>query len=107
MVRRVLVHESVWDEVPPVARDRVRDAMRAVGDAGRPAVMRRRLGIEPGTKFLIIEEGGGLVLKPLRPEDLEEEFASVLDRLQEAFAAAGLDRAEVERELEAHRSGTG
>lgn len=71
-----------------------------------PAEIRRRLGISEGTKLLILEEGGDLVLKPLREEDLEETFASTLDRLHRAFEEAGLSREEVDEEVQAHRGET-
>lgn len=69
-----------------------------------PADIRRRLGLEEGTKFLILEEGGDLVLKPLHPEDVEETFAAVVERLHAAFEAAGLDQDVVEEELADHRA---
>lgn len=72
-----------------------------------PADIRRRLGITEGTKFLILEDGGDLVLKPLQEEDLEETFESTLARLHEAFEEAGVTPAEAAAEVEDHRRENG
>lgn len=91
----------------PSAMDVALSTLSANGQIVIPAAIRRRLGLSEGTKFLIIEEGGSLVLKPLGQDVLEEEFASVLARLHRAFEAAGVAREDASGEVEAHRSGTG
>lgn len=90
----------------PSVMDVALSTLSANGQIVIPADIRRRLGLGAGTKVLIIEEGGSLVLKPLGREVLEEEFASVLARLHRAFEEAGVARSDVEAEIEDHRSGT-
>lgn len=90
----------------PSPMDVALSTLSANGQIVIPADIRRRLGLAEGTKFLIIEEGGNLVLKPLGQEVLEEEFASVLDRLHRAFEEAGVAREDAAGEVEAHRSET-
>lgn len=59
-----------------------------------PEEIRKRLGLEPGTRFVVLGEGDTVVLKTIRTPDLEE-FDTLLARARAAAAEAGLEESEV------------
>jgi len=61
-----------------------------------PEEIRNRLGLLPGEQFVVIGEGDVVVLKTLKPPNLEE-LKPLLDRVQKAAEAAGVTPEDVER----------
>ena len=61
-----------------------------------PEEIRNRLGLEPGEQFVVIGEGDVVVLKTLKPPNLEE-LKPLLDKVQRAAEAAGVTAEDVER----------
>lgn len=54
-----------------------------------PEEIRKRLGLEPGARFVVLGEGDTVILKAIRTPDLSE-FDSLLARARAAAAEAGL-----------------
>jgi len=61
-----------------------------------PEEIRNRLGLQPGAQFVVIGEGDVVVLKTLKPPQLEE-LKPLLDKVQKAAEAAGVTPEDVER----------
>lgn len=59
-----------------------------------PEEIRRRLGLEPGTRFVVLGEGDTVILKTIRTPDLKE-FDTLLARARAAAAEAGLEESDV------------
>ena len=74
-----------------------------MGEKGQvviPQALRRQMGVEPKTKFIVFGQGDTIVLKRLQLPDVRKEWEKV-------FAAADkkgkVSEADVAREVEAHR----
>ena len=63
-----------------------------------PEEIRNRLGLEPGDQFVVVGEGNVVILKTVEPPD-PRELKALMDRVQEAAAAAGVTPEEVERAI--------
>lgn len=63
-----------------------------------PEEIRNRLGLEPGAQFVVIGEGDVVVLKMLKPPNLEE-LKPLLDQVQAAAEAAGVTPDDVEQAI--------
>lgn len=59
-----------------------------------PEEIRRRLGLEPGTRFVVVGEGDTVVLRTIRAPELEEVDA-LLARARGAAARAGLEESDI------------
>lgn len=64
-----------------------------------PEDIRKRLGLEPGTRFVVLGEGDTVVLKTIRPPRWEE-FDSLVSRARAAGRAAGLRKADLVEAIE-------
>ncbi len=53
--------------------------MSANGQIVIPSEIRKKAGLKPSTKFLIINEGGNILLKQLNEESLKEELKLIKD----------------------------
>jgi AbrB family looped-hinge helix DNA binding protein len=79
----------------------VRPATTKLSSRGQvviPEEIRTRLGLESGVRFVVVGEGDVIVLKALKPPR-PEEFAKLLDEVQEAARQAGITPEDVERAL--------
>ncbi|MEQ9400235.1 MAG: AbrB/MazE/SpoVT family DNA-binding domain-containing protein [Longimicrobiales bacterium] len=63
-----------------------------------PEEIRNRLGLEPGDQFVVVGEGNVVILKAVEPPD-PRELRALMDRVQEAAAAAGVTPEEVEQAI--------
>ena len=68
-----------------------------------PEPIRRRLGLEAGTEFVVLGEGGTVVLKVVDPPSMRE-FDGIVARAREDARRAGLRRSDVAVAIEAVRS---
>lgn len=59
-----------------------------------PEEIRRRLGLEPGTRFVVVGEGDTVVLRTIRVPSLED-VDPLLDRARAAAVEAGLEESEI------------
>lgn len=59
-----------------------------------PEEIRKRLGLEPGARFVVVGEGDTVVLRVIRAPDLSE-FDSLLARARAAAAEAGLEQSHI------------
>jgi len=63
-----------------------------------PEEIRRRLGLEPGVRFVVVGEGDVVVLKALKTPDLSD-FKDLLDEAQKSAEEAGLTKEDVDAAL--------
>ena len=68
-----------------------------------PEEIRRRLGLETGTQFVVVGEGDVVVLKALKAPRMAD-FEALLDEAQKSAEAAGLTPADIERAIREVRS---
>jgi AbrB family looped-hinge helix DNA binding protein len=70
-----------------------------------PEEIRNRLGLEPGTQFVVVGEGDVILLKAVEAPKLTD-FKALLDRAQKSAKPAGVMAADVERAVrEARKRG--
>lgn len=58
-----------------------------------PESIRDRCGFEPGLEFLVIENAGELVFRPIQP--VTSDFKAIMARARKAARKAGLKRSDV------------
>jgi len=63
-----------------------------------PEEIRRRLGLEPGVRFVVVGEGDVVVLKALKTPNLSD-FEDLLDEAQKSAEEAGLTKEDLEAAL--------
>jgi len=68
------------------------------GQVGIPEEIRRRLGLEPGVRFVVVGEGDVVVLKALKTPNLSD-FEDLLDEAQKSAEEAGLTKEDLEAAL--------
>lgn len=68
-----------------------------------PETIRRRLGLEAGTEFVVLGEDGTVVLKVVDPPSMRE-FDRIVSRAREDARRAGLRRSDIAAAIEAVRS---
>jgi len=59
-----------------------------------PEEIRKRLGLEPGTRFVVLGEDDTVILKTIRPPSLDQ-FDSLLSHARSAARSAGLRKRDV------------
>ena len=64
-----------------------------------PEEIRKRLGLEPGTQFVVVGEGDTVVLKTIVAPDLGQ-FHELLAEARRAAKKAGLKRADIKAAIE-------
>ncbi len=78
----------------------------ARGQVVIPQDIRKEIGIEEGTQFLVYTEDDAIVLKPILATDkikALKEFEKVLAPLRRKFKTAGLTEKDIEEEIHAYR----
>ena len=68
-----------------------------------PEAIRRRLGLQPGTEFVVLGEDGTVILKVIDPPSMRE-FDAIVARAREDARRAGLRRSDIAAAIEAVRS---
>lgn len=77
-------------------------AITTLGERGQiviPQKLRKHLGMQPKTKFLVFGQGDLIILKRLTLPDVAKEW----DKIFAVAAEVGLTEADIEREVDAHR----
>ena len=59
-----------------------------------PEVVRSKLGLEPGTQFLVLSHGDTVMLKVIRPPS-EQEYRELKARLRKFAREAGLKQGDI------------
>lgn len=68
-----------------------------------PEAIRLRLGLEPGTEFLVLGEDGTVVLKVIEAPSMQE-FDEIVAKAREGARRAGLRRSDIAEAIRAVRS---
>jgi len=68
--------------------------MSSKGQVVIPEEIRKRLGLEPGTQFVVVGEGDVVVLQAVAPPTYEA-FKDLVSEARERAEAAGLTQADV------------
>ena len=68
-----------------------------------PEEIRKRLGLEPGTQFVVIGDGDTVVLKALHAPKLED-LDDLLAEARRAARSAGLKRSDIFKAIERVRA---
>lgn len=68
-----------------------------------PEAIRRRLGLESGTEFVVLGEDGTVVLKVISAPSMRE-FDGIVARAREGARRAGMQRSDVAAAIRAVRS---
>jgi len=70
--------------------------MSSKGQVVIPEEIRTRLGLEPGTQFVVVGEGNVVILQAVVPPTYEE-FEGLVSEARERAEAAGLTPADVRK----------
>ncbi len=68
-----------------------------------PEAIRHRLGLGPGTEFVVLEDDDTIVLQRVRPSGLRD-FDAIVARARRAARRAGMRRSDVAAAIDAVRS---
>lgn len=68
-----------------------------------PSNVRENLGISIGTKFMILTDGSNLLLKPMKPIDLQE-FKSLISESAKIAKQSGIDKSDLPKLLKKVRN---
>lgn len=68
-----------------------------------PEAIRLRLGLEPGTEFLVLGEDGTVVLKVIEAPSMQE-FDEIVAKAREGARRAGLRRSDIAEAIRTVRS---
>ncbi len=68
-----------------------------------PEAIRRRLGLQSGTEFVVLGEDGTVILKVIDPPSMRE-FDAIVAQAREDARRAGLRRSDIAAAIEAVRS---
>ena len=79
-------------------------AMSSRGQVVLPKKVRLDLNLTEGTQFIVLSDGGNILLKPVRTPSLSE-FARLLDKARAWAKAAGMTEDAVEDAVKAVRRG--
>lgn len=69
-------------------------SMSSKGQVVIPGCIRKQLGIEAGTKLMVMTDGENVLMKPVVPPPLET-FRQLAEESRQAAEQAGLTRADV------------
>lgn len=68
-----------------------------------PEAIRRRLGLDPGSEFVVLGDGDTIVLQRVRPPTVRD-FDTIVARARLAARRAGMRRSDVAAAIDAVRS---
>ena len=77
--------------------------MSSKGQVVIPEEIRRRLGLEPGTRFLVMGDKEVVILKKLTPPSMEE-FDELIAEARRQARLAGMKETDIERAVAKVRS---
>lgn len=72
--------------------------MSSKGQVVIPEEIRERLGLRPGTRFVVLGDDGVVVLKQIQPPSMSE-FDEVVTEARRQAREAGLERSDIEAAL--------
>ena len=76
--------------------------MSSKGQVVIPEPIREQLGLEPGTRFLVVANQDAIMLKEIEPPSIED-FDELLEELRGQARAIGLKQADISEALEQAR----
>ncbi|MCY4075976.1 MAG: AbrB/MazE/SpoVT family DNA-binding domain-containing protein [Acidobacteria bacterium] len=68
-----------------------------------PEAIRRRLGLDPGSEFVVLGDGDTIVLQRVRAPTMQD-FDTIVARARQAARRAGMRRSDVAAAIDAVRS---
>jgi len=77
--------------------------MSSKGQVVIPEEVRKRLGLEPGTQFVVIGDKEAVVLKKLTPPSMDE-FDDLIARARKQAKLAGMKKADIQKAVKKTRS---
>lgn len=84
--------------MPPIATTQ----LSSKGQVVIPEEVRTRLGLRPGSRFVVVAEPGVVIFKSIDAPD-RREFAGLVAKARKAARGAGLRKADVARAMQAVR----
>ena len=76
--------------------------MSSKGQVVIPEPIRKQLGLEPGTRFLVVANQDAILLKEIEPPSIED-FDELLEELRGQARAVGLKQSDISEALEQAR----
>ena len=73
--------------------------MSSKGQVVIPEAIRKELGLEPGTRFLVVANQDAILLKEIAPPSIED-FGELLDELRKQARAVGLKQSDISKAVE-------
>ena len=73
--------------------------MSSKGQVVIPEAIRKELGLEPGTRFLVVANQDAILLKEIAPPSIED-FGELLDELRKQARAVGLKQSDISEAVE-------
>ena len=77
--------------------------MSSKGQVVIPEEVRKRLGLEPGTQFVVIGDKEAIVLKRLTPPSMDE-FDDLIAKARKQAKLAGMKKADIRKAVKKARS---
>lgn len=78
-------------------------AMSSRGQIVLPIAIRKKLGLEEGSQFLVVTDNENILLKPVKEPSLDE-FYSLIEQAQRTAAQIGLTEEDINAEIKAMRA---
>ena len=73
--------------------------MSSKGQVVIPEAIRKQLGLQPGTRFLVVANQDAILLKEITPPSIED-FGELLDELRKQARAVGLKQSDISEAVE-------
>ena len=73
--------------------------MSSKGQVVIPEAIRKELGLEPGTRFLVVANQDAILLKEIAPPSIED-FGELLDELRKQARAVGVKQSDISEAVE-------
>ncbi len=77
--------------------------MTSKGQVVIPEETRKRLGMKPGTQFMVVESGDALIFKVIQPPSMEE-FDKLLAETRQQAKKAGLKESDIAEAVKSVRT---
>lgn len=77
--------------------------MTSKGQVVIPEETRKRLGMKPGTQFMVVESAGALIFKVIHPPSMED-FDKLLAETRRQARKAGLKKSDITQAIKSVRA---
>ena len=77
--------------------------MTSKGQVVIPEETRKRLGMKPGTQFMVVESADALIFKVIQPPSMED-FAKLLTETRSQARKAGLKKSDITKAIRSVRT---